>query len=130
MKAKSGSGKIVEFEERQLRLMRYLRFKNFMIAVVARCLESVVGEPVDKDVVAFQPAAAKRTLIELAAVWSPVVESLLSFVVTRVPPDKVADLLAKDGIVDQVATDVNALAYAARKQLPFADFAKLVSVKG
>ena len=76
------------------------------------------------------PDAAKKTCIELAAAWSLVVDALLSLVVTRVPPDKVADLLSQDGIVDTVANDVNGLAYAGRKQLPFDEFGKLVSPNG
>ena len=110
--------------------MRYLRFKNFFIAVTARCLETIVGKRVDIDTAAFTPDAAKKTCIELAAAWSPVVDALLSLVVTRVPPDNVADLLSKDGIVDTVAKDVNGLAYAGRKQLPFDGFAKLISPNG
>lgn len=127
LKAKSVAGTIIDLESQQLRLMRYLRFKNFFIAVTARCLESVLSKKVDLDTVAFSPEAAKKTCIELAAAWSPVVDALLSLVVTRVPPDKVGDLLAQEGIVESVAKDVNALAYAGRKQLPFEEFTKLVT---
>ena len=130
LKAKSAAGTIIELEAQQLRLMRYLRFKNFLIAVTARCLESVIGQRVNLDIVAFTPAAATQTLIELAAAWSPVVEAPLSLVVTRVPPDQVGDILSQDGIIELISKDVNALAYAGRKHLPFGEFAKLVSVRG
>jgi hypothetical protein len=130
LKAKSDAGTIIDLELKQLRIMRYMRFKNFFIAVTAKCLETVIGQQVNLETVAFTPDAAKKTCIELAAAWSPVVDALLSLVATRVSPDKVADLLSQEGIVDAVAQDVNGLAYAGRKQLPFDAIANLVSPNG
>ncbi len=127
LKRKSDAGTIIDIEMRQLELMRYLRFKNFFIAVIAKCLETVVGKKVSLDTVAFTPESSRMTCLELAAAWSPIVDTMLSLVVTQIQADKIVELLAQDGALCKVAKDVNGLAYAGRKQLPFKDFADLVS---
>lgn len=130
LKAKSNEAKIISLEEDQLALLRNLRFKQFLIAVVARSLETILGRKVDADAVAFAPNAAnakQNTLVDLVAAWTPVVEAVLSFVATKVSAGEFSVKVAEDIFLDDVGKHVSALLYAGKAQVQFADFAKLLA---
>lgn len=130
LKKKSTDASIIRIEEDQLALLRNLRFKSFFIAVVAEALETVLGRKIDPETVAFSPEAAKaanNTLVALVAAWSPVVDSVLSFLVTQVNASEFSRQFAEDGYLDSVAKRVSGLLYASKGTLSFKDFAALVS---
>lgn len=130
LKRKSSSGSIITIEEDQLALLRNLRFKSFSIAIVADARETVLGRKIDRESVAFSPEAAKasvNSLVSLTAAWSPVLEAILSFLVTQVNPTDFSKRFAEEGYLSSVAKPVNSYLYASRKTLSFAEFADLVS---
>lgn len=128
LKRKSSEGIIITIEEDQLALFRSLRFKSFFIAVVAQCLEAVLGWKVDVEMVAFSTDAAKQnTLYALVAAWSPVVETVLSFVTTRIDLPRFVERAADESLVHEVVRDVSAILYASKKSLPFAPFTSMVA---
>ncbi len=130
LKKKSTESSIIGIEEEQLTLLRNLRFKSFFIAVVANSLETVLGRKIDPETVAFSPDAAKastNTLVSLVAAWSPVVDSVLSFLVTQVNATDFSKRVAEDGYLDSVAKPVSGFLYASKSTLSFKDFAALVS---
>ena len=130
LKKKSTEGSIIGIEEEQLTLLRNLRFKSFFIAVVAQALETVLGRRIDPETVAFSPDASKasnNTLVDLVATWSPVVDSVLSFLVTQVNATDFSKRFAEDGYLDSVAKPVSGFLYASKKTLSFDDFGALVS---
>ncbi len=130
LKGKSNRGEIITLEERQLAILRNLRFKQFLISVVAMSLEPIIGRKVDPCTVAFSPEAAmaaKNSLVDLVAAWTPVVEAILSFVETRVVAAEFSVRVAEDGFRDEVANHVSALLYAGKAPSQFADFARLLT---
>jgi hypothetical protein len=128
LKHKSNFGSIISLEEGQLSLLRNLRFKSFLIAVVARCLEAIVGRKVDFETIAFSAASAQgNSLYALAAIWSPIVEAVLSFVATQIDATTFSELSGEDSLVDTVAKQVSAILYASRKGLQFDTFVAMIS---
>jgi len=80
-------GELIKLDDKQLRLLRNLNFKPFLIDVVARLLESICGHKMDVTTVAFKPEIAKKSLTELEELWSPVVDAVLPIVSVRVEPE-------------------------------------------
>ena len=69
-----------------MQLLRNLKFKYFLMAMVAKCVEIVLGKKVDVETVAFSPEASKKdknSIIELVASWSSVVETVLVFLASH-----------------------------------------------
>ncbi len=60
LREKQKHDKIIELERRQLLLFKNLRFKNFLVALIAQCLESIILEKVDLKHVSFTPKVANR----------------------------------------------------------------------
>ncbi len=130
LKRKSSAGTIITLEEQQLALLRHLRFKYFLVAEVARLLEVVLGRKVDLDAVAFSPEAAsfsKNSLVDLVAAWSPIVEAVLTFATTVLPPTDVTRRLGQTDAVAVVAKQLEALLYTTKASAPFEAFRGMVS---
>lgn len=131
LKKKSSNGTIITIEEQHLALLRNLRFKYFLCAVVARVLESILGRKVDPEAVAFAPneaATSKRGIVGLVAAWAPIVESVLAFVATQVgTPAELAKKLADTKLIEQTSSQVAALLYAGKASAQHAGFAAMVS---
>ena len=127
LKKKSTEGTIIAIEEGQLQLFRSLRFKSFFIAVTAKCLEPILGRTVDLENVAFTSEVAKQSFYALIAAWSPIVETVLSFVTTRVSLSVLVERSGEESLVEEVARDVGAILYASKKSLPFEQFLPMVA---
>ncbi len=130
LKTKSNTGKIISLEEEHLALFRNLRFKYFLISVVARSLETILGRKADREAVAFSPEAAKasqNSLVDLTAQWTQVVEAVLSYLATKVAANDFAVKVTGDLFLDEVSKHVSALLYAGKASAQFADFTKLVT---
>lgn len=130
LKSKSNAGKIIGVEEDQLALLRNLRFKQFLIAVIARTLETVIGRKLDPLTVAFGPEAAKaasNSLLALVARWLPVVDANLTFVAANLTPLDLAARFSEESLRDEVVKRVNALLYAGKAPAQHVEFAKLIS---
>lgn len=129
LKLKHKQETLITIEETHLNLVRNLRFKYFFMALVARVLEPIVGFKVDKTLIGFTTEstnANNKTLVELIAAWSPVVNALMSFVTTQLQGD-ISDKLADENTLQHTADHVGLLIHATRSNLPFDDFCKLVS---
>ncbi len=128
LKRKSSQGIIITLEEAQLSLLRNLRFKSFLVAVVARCLESILGRKVDYETVAFRSESVQgNSIYALAASWSAVVEAVLSFVATQIDSAGFGARSGEEELVETVAKHVSAILYAGRKSLPFDDFVSMIA---
>jgi len=117
-------------EEEQLALFRNLRFKHFLIAFIAKSLETIVDRKVDREAIVFTPDAARASqnnLLDLVAAWTPVVEAVLSFLATKVSAAEFSTKLTDETLLDDVAKHVSALLYAGKASIQFADFSKLVA---
>jgi hypothetical protein len=111
-------------------LLRNLRFKYFFISVVAKTLEEILGKKVDLETIAFSPEAAKaenNSLVALVAAWSPLVESVLSYIGAQVNAADLAKQIAEEDALDNVSKPVGAMLYASRNNLPIESFKASVS---
>ena len=128
LKMKSDSKSIIGLEEEQLSLFRSLRFKSFLIATIALCLEAILGRRVDVEQIAFSDEACKcETVVALAAEWTPVVEAVLSFLQTQLDLKKFSERSSDETLVGEIAKTVSAILYASKKSLQLDSFiAKVV----
>lgn len=130
LKNKSTAGTIINLEEEQLRLLRNLRFKYFLVAVIASVLETIVGRKVNKETIAFSTEAAKtknKSLIDLTAMWSPIVESVVTFLTTQVDSRTLGDRIAEEGALENISKLIGAFLYSSRNNQAFQSFASIVS---
>jgi hypothetical protein len=130
LKAKSTANTIIKLEEEQLALLRNLRFKAFLIATVAQVLEAVVMKKVDALTVAFQMDVAKaqaNSLVELTAMWGPVVDQTLSYVSSQVTPTAFAEKFSDEDFLPAVCKAVSALLYAGKASEQHAVFARAIA---
>jgi hypothetical protein len=135
LKEKQNSNKPASFDEKQLNLFRNLRFKNFLIAVIGRCMESILDEATDLGQVAFTPNAANATnnsINNLIDLWLPVVTTVLAFVTTNIDKD-LSELLSEGNILNDISPKVSAIIYMNQAVSPnavLASFKDFVSPKG
>jgi len=115
LKQKSSLGKIITLEEGQLALLRNLRFKAFLIATIAACLEVIAEKKFDLTTVAFDPSVAdssKNGLVDLVAFWGPIVEQVLSYVSTQMQSSDLSEKYSDDEFFPKIVKNVSALLYA------------------
>ena len=125
LKAKSNQGALIAVEAEQLALMRNLRFKAFFIALMALTIETAIGKKCDSRTIGFTPATSKAdSLVELAARWAPVVETLLALVTASDEIKNFSSSMSDESYMQALAKKVNALLHAmdaAKKHAPFAE---------
>nr|VFK59589.1 MAG: AIPR protein [Candidatus Kentron sp. TUN] len=100
-------------EEKQLSLFRNLRFKNFFIAIVGRCIETILEESTDIGEVTFTSEAANaknKTINDLVVIWLPIVSMVLSFVDPMIGVLKrdLSEIINDNDGLDDMASSVNA----------------------
>lgn len=135
LKEKQRNGQLVSIEEKQLLLFRNLRFKTFLIAVTAKCLESILGEKVDLSQIAFTPDASKSTnksINDLAALWLPVVTTVLAYATGAIDKD-LSEILSEDNALENIANKVSTAIYTNQAINPnpaLSSFKSFVSARG
>lgn len=130
LKAKSTAGTIINIEEEQLALLRNLRFKAFLIAVVAQVLETVILRKVDPLTLAFKADVAKsdaNSLVELTAKWGPVVDHVLSLVSTQVDPAAISERFSDEDFLPSVSKAISGLLYAGKASDQHSVFAEMIA---
>lgn len=129
LKRKSDAGEIIGLEQQQLGLVRNLRFKNLLLALLPRLLEAALGRRVDAETIGFTPEAANRnnkTVVALVASCVPLVRTVLSFVAAHVRSEELADLLRRDDPLSEVASKVEAMLYASRDNLSLGELSSIL----
>jgi len=130
LKKKSSESAILVVEEKQLALLRNLRFKQYFIGIVSAVFENILGRKIDPETIAFSPTAAKvanNSLVALVASWSKIVEVVLSFVASQISAEDFSKRFGDEDILVSVAGTVGALLYSQRENLPVGDFLGLLS---
>jgi hypothetical protein len=128
LKRKSSSGELIQIEENQLGLLRNLRFKSFMIAVVAQSLEAVIGKRCDPMAAGFTTEAAEsHTLVELVARWGPVVDAVLAYIIASGRSAEFPTKLADENYVKDISSAVTAFLHASNAPKTFSEFAEMVA---
>lgn len=129
LKSKSNDGIIIKVEEDQLALMRNLRFKSFFIALVAATIETAIGKKCDPQTIAFSPTAAtSHSLVEFAARWAPVVETIISLVTASDIASDFASNMSDESFLPTLSKQINALLYAMKAADQHSSFSELVSI--
>lgn len=131
LRRKVADGTIIDIERKQLELFQSLRFKNFLISVLAMTLSVVAGKALPVQEVAFTPNAAKKAnnnYSALVAYWMPLVRTVLTYVAASIPVS-FSDFLKQEKALESMEKSVSSLLYATRIQNPkaFAEFAELLS---
>lgn len=135
LKKAAGERKLIAMEEKHLKLLRHLRFKNFFLALIPRVLEPILGWKVDTDTIAFNPKAARadeNSLADLVAVCVDVVSKILTFVSAQIKADDLYTMIqregeSKDEPLDKLADAINTQLYITETEAIFQRFISLVS---
>ena len=115
------SGSIIEIEEKQLNLLRYLRFKFFFISVFGKCLESLLGQRVDLKLVGLTPDASdanKKTINDLVVDLLPVVNIVLTYTSSTINGKEFNDILLEGNPVEHISNQVSSIIYATLVSVP------------
>jgi hypothetical protein len=135
LKTKSDTGKCTSDENNQLSLLRFLRFKYFLLSIIGDCMENIVGESVDLKNVSFANGVAGSThnsIPTLIENCKPLVSLVLAFVsktitgnFSEIMYDKAKYIEIKTNVSNTIDTvkltsEIN----------PFSLFAKLIAPKG
>ena len=115
LKNKSDAGTILDIEKNQLRFLRYLDFKPFLIVTAGKCSQELSGRAVPSTQLAFTEQLSTRsnaTLNDLQATWLPVIRVLLALTTTAIP-DGSLELVRQSQMLDEASQKVRALLYAA-----------------
>lgn len=129
LKEKSDAGTLIAIEETQLKLLRNLNFKPFLISSIANSLEAVTGFKCDQITVGFKPDSAKNaTIVDLAARWLPVVETILPLLTPIVSADTFFKSLSSDDhFIKNVKLHLDAMLTASGAQERLKTFSSMVA---
>lgn len=122
---------LTEFEEKQLSLLRNLKAKNFIIALVGETLETICNKQCDKHKVCFTYEASradKYTLDELSNKWVPIIKTVISFVSGKAITDFTA-FIKQENIMTKLSKELTSFIYSLKASSPmpaFDEFAKIV----
>ncbi len=82
LKVKSNDGTCTTDESKELSLLKHLRFKYFLLAIIGETFENIIGQRVDRRNVAFAngvAGASNNSIDELISKCKPVVSLILKF---------------------------------------------------
>lgn len=128
LKAKSNEGQLIAVEEQQLAFMRSLRFKAYFMALTAATLETALGKKCDPLTVGFVPSAAQgQTLLDLAARWLPLVNTLLALITALPDAKDFGSNMADEEFFQRLSAQLNALLHASNAAKSHEAFSTLVS---
>ncbi|WP_421798270.1 AIPR family protein [Haliscomenobacter sp.] len=135
LKIKNNSGNCTGDESKQLSLLKHLRFKYFLLAIIGETFENIVGESVDSKNISFANGVASsshNTIPQLIEKCKPVVSLILGFVsktltgnFTEVMYDKNEFVRVKDAVSNTIET-----VKMASETNPFVSFAENIAPKG
>lgn len=128
LKVKSDQGQLIAVEEQQLAFMRNLRFKAYFLALMAATIETAIGKKCDPLTVGFAPETAKgQTLLDLAARWTPLVETLLALITALPEAGEFGSNMGNDEFFQKLTSQLNALLHASGAATKHEAFSALVS---
>lgn len=105
--------KLINIEERQLKLLKYLRFKNFCIAIISKNLETILGFPVETSEVSFTTHASNvknKSFYDLIASWLPIVRIVTTYLANKYH-ENFSDIIQRDDALNEVGIDLSTFIY-------------------
>ncbi|MEH2083558.1 MAG: hypothetical protein V7K89_27360 [Nostoc sp.] len=106
-----------------------------MIALIGKCLESIIGEKVDSLQVAFTPEASRisnKSINDLIALWLPIVTTVLAYIANIIDKD-LSEILSENDSLESVSSKVSTFIYVSQATNPnpaFTSFKGFISPKG
>ncbi len=134
LKDKAANGNITSDESKQLSLLKSLRFKYFVLSVIGKTFETIVGNEVDINNISFKNGIAgssHNTINELINKVKPIVDLILPVISTKIN-DSFSDIMYNSNEIDKIYDDVK-LVVGMLKQINnqiFDDFSTLIAPKG
>lgn len=134
LKEKNNAEKCTSDESNQLSLLRYLRFKYFIVSIIGNCFENIVGEKVDLRTVSFANGVAnsdKNSIDDLIKKCVPLVSLILTIISKRITQN-FTDIMYSKEEYRKIQTNVSdAIDGLKLVENPiFSDFSKLIAPKG
>lgn len=99
---------IIDSEKNQIIFLQNLKSKYFLIAIIGRIIDELVGKPLDPKLVKFtyNTALAKNfTLDHLIDIWCPVIKSILPTVIKHTNGD-LYTFLSSENPLEKISSDV------------------------
>lgn len=118
LREKLKDNKTIELEERQLQLFQNLKFKNFLIALTAKCLESIISAKIDLQHIAFSINVAKRnnnSIKQLIALWIPIISTILPYTVICTKNKDISEIISEENSLENISEQVNAMIYTSQQ---------------
>lgn len=112
LKNKKDLNTIIELEEKQLLLLRNLRFKFFFVSIFGKCLESLLGQKIILSQVGFTPDACRKKVNELVLDVLPVVNIVLTYATTVINGKDFSEVLEEEDPVTRISNQVSSILYA------------------
>lgn len=122
---------LLEVEARQLSLLRNLKSKNFITALIGEALDVIVGKKCNKKLVSFTYDASltkNYSLEDLISKWIPIVKTIISFIPNKIEGD-FSDFINQEGILQRISGELTAFVYSLKETNPnpaFDEFSALV----
>ncbi len=114
LKTKKSNGTIIDIEDAQLILLRNLRFKYFLMAVIGKCLPVIMGKNVDLDQIGLTPEYANvnnKSLNDVIAELIPLINIVLTYTASSIAKD-FSEVIREEGILDKMSKQVSSIIYA------------------
>lgn len=113
LKSKKANSSIIDIEEKQLVILRNLRFKYFLMSVLGKCLQVIIEKQIDVSQIGFTPEyanASRKTINELVAEVSPVVSLILTYTANSIKED-FSSVIREVDILNNISTEVSSILY-------------------
>jgi hypothetical protein len=114
LKRKQSNGTIIELEQKQLVLLRNLRFKYFFISVFGKTLDVILGKNVDLSQIGFTPNYCKadnKSINDLIAETLPIINLVLTYSSTFINED-FGEFIRKENSAKILSDQVKSIIYA------------------
>jgi hypothetical protein len=120
LKRKQSDGTIIELEQKQLVLLRNLRFKYFFISVFGKSLDVILGKNVDLSQIGFTPNYCKtenKSINDLIAEIVPIINLVLTYSSTFITED-FGEYLRGENSAKTLSDQVKSIIYAQESANP------------
>lgn len=93
----------------KLAFFRNLKFKMFLIAIIAECLDSIVDFKVDKKTIALSEVAAQDSLESIKNKWKKFVNSILTILGSQIKIEEINEYISDKEKFEQLCKTLKAL---------------------
>jgi hypothetical protein len=104
----------VDLDEKQLTLLRNLKFKYFLMAIFGKCIDSLLGRKKELKTLSFTPDASRKqfkTITELVVEILPAVELVMTCAVGAVNGKDLSDFLEESDALSKIVLQVSTMLY-------------------